>query len=299
MKIVVFGANGQVGWELQRCLQPLGTIVATQREGGATLANQAVDLTQADSIRRLLHAARPDIIINAGAYTAVDQAEKDIATATAVNAHAPAVMAEAARQLDATLIHYSTDYVFDGNSARPYREDDAPAPLSVYGSSKLAGERAIADSGCRHLIFRTTWVYATRGKNFLLTMQRLAAERDVLRVVADQTGAPTWSRLLADATAAIIARGGDRHAAYFGERCGIYHMTCAGSTTWHGFAAAIIADLAARGGKTPRLEAITTADYPLPARRPAYSLLDNSKLRAAFDLQLPDWQAALHLALQG
>lgn len=282
-RILLTGINGQVGWELQRALQPLGEVIAVDR--------QRLDLANPDRIRALLREVRPTIIVNPAAYTAVDKAETDCDLALAINAVAPGILAEEAKRLGALLVHYSTDYVFDGTQATPYAEDATTAPLSVYGRSKLAGEQAIAASGCRHLIFRTSWVYGLRGRNFLLTMLRLAGERDELSVVADQRGAPTWSRQIAEATALALARYTDQQ--------GIYHLAAAGATTWHGFATALLTIAHARGmiARLPTVRAITTDQYPTPARRPANSLLSCARLRADFGLTLPDWDTQLQLCL--
>jgi dTDP-4-dehydrorhamnose reductase len=282
-RILLTGINGQVGWELQRTLQPLGEVVAVDRQG--------LDLANPDRIRTLVRAVKPALIVNPAAYTAVDKAEAETDLATAINATAPGIFAEEAKRLDALLVHYSTDYVFDGTQATPYAEDAPTAPLGVYGRSKLAGEQAVQTAGCRHLIFRTCWVYGLRGHNFLRTMLRLAGERDELSVVADQHGAPTWSRQIAEATALALAR----HA---GQQ-GIYHLAAAGATTWHGFASALLAASHARGliTRLPTVHAITTADYPTPARRPAHSLLSGALLRADFGLALPDWETQLQLCL--
>ncbi len=283
MRILLTGIHGQVGWELQRTLQPLGEVIALDR--------QKLDLTDPDGIRRVLRETAPALVINPAAYTAVDKAESEPEAAMAINGAAPRILAEEAKRLDALLVHYSTDYVFDGAKPAPYRESDPVAPLNVYGASKLAGELGVLASGCRHLIFRTGWIYGLRGKNFLLTMLRLARERDELAVVDDQRGAPTWSRLVAETTALALAR-------YRGQQ-GIYHLTAGGATTWHGFAERIVA-LAHRTGRlecsTP-VRRITSAEFPTPARRPANSRLDCTRLAADFDLSLPDWEAALELCL--
>ena len=274
--ILVTGSNGQVGWELQRSLAPLGKIVAFERS--------RLDLSDADAIRREIRLVSPDIIVNAAAYTAVDQAESDTELAMLINGRAPGVIAEEAKKLGALLLHYSTDYVFDGAKSGPYSEADQPRPVNVYGRSKLAGEQAVQACGCRHLIFRTCWVYGGHGKNFLRTMQRLAREQEQLAVVDDQIGAPTWSRMIAEASA--LALRGD-------PAPGLYHLSCAGQTSWHGFAQAILAAQGWRGS----VRAIRSRDYPLPAQRPANSLLDSAKLAAQLGLALPDWRHALGLCL--
>lgn len=287
MNILLTGINGQVGWELRRSLAPLGHVVAVDRK--------ELDLADPEAIRAKVRAISPKLIVNPAAYTAVDRAEHEPDQARAINAIAPGVLAEAAKSCGAILVHFSTDYVFDGSKAEPYLEDDAPNPLNVYGATKLAGEQAIRASGARHLILRTSWVYGMRGHNFLLTMQRLMRERDEIKVVDDQVGAPTWSRLIAEATALILAqclspaRGADRP-----EPWGTYHLTCAGETSWFGFAKAI----AELGGYSMRLKPISTAEYPTPARRPANSRLDNGKLARTFGIRLPHWREALNLCLQ-
>lgn len=284
-RILLTGIHGQVGWELQRSLQPLGEIFAFDR-GGFDLANP-------DGMRTVLREIKPDIIVNPAAYTAVDKAESESETecATAINATAPGILAEHAKQQDALLIHYSTDYVFDGSKPAAYSEDDPVCPINAYGRGKLAGEHAIQAVGCRHLIFRCSWVYGLRGQNFLRTMLRLARECDELRVVADQTGAPTWCRMIAETTALAIAR-------YTGQQ-GIYHLAAAGATTWYGFATAIIAAAAERGllERIPAVRHITSADFPTPARRPANSRLNCSRLQHDFTLQQPDWAPELQLCL--
>ena len=275
-RILLTGAGGQVGRELVRALAPLGEVTALDRQG--------LDLTRIDAIRTAIRAIKPQIIVNAAAYTAVDQAESEPELAAAINGQAPAAMAEEAKKLGALLVHYSTDYVFDGSQAHPYKEEDATHPLNAYGKTKLAGEAAIRNSGCRHLIFRTSWVYGLHGRNFLRTIGRLAQERQELSIVADQIGAPTWSRMIAGATA-LAVRGDPPD--------GLYHLSSAGATSWHGFALAIL-DAHGWGG---RLNAIPTRDYPTPATRPANSLLDNGKLAKELGLALPDWRAALALCL--
>ena len=287
MKILITGAQGQVGWELQRSLAPFGEIAA--------YTHAQLDLSNADAIRQAVRHLGPDLIVNAAAYTAVDQAEKEADRAHEVNAMAPAILAEEAKHLEAAFIHYSTDYVFDGQKQAPYEEIDAARPLNVYGESKLEGEKAVAAIDCAHLVLRTSWVYGARGKNFLRTILRLAEERDELRVVDDQHGAPTWSRMLAEATAACVSqclyRGGV--AAMLRERSGLYHLSAAGQTTWFGFADAIVQ----HAPKVPQMTPIPTSAYPLPAPRPMYSILSNHKFTRAFGLQLPDWRASLNLCL--
>jgi len=288
MKLLLLGANGQVGFELQRALAPLGEMTCGTRSG--TLPGGAecevADLADPDALRALLDDVAPAVIVNAAAYTAVDRAQSEPEAAHAINAVAPGVFADWCVAHGARLVHYSTDYVFDGQGTRPYREDDATAPLGVYGASKLAGEDAIRASGCEHLILRTAWVYGARGQNFLRTMLRVARERDLLRVVADQRGAPTPARWIAAATAAMLASSRAE------SRATTFHLTAAGETTWHGFAQALFEHAHAAGllARVPRVEAIATADYPTPARRPAYSRLDNTRLYDDFGLRLPDWR---------
>lgn len=297
MRILLIGREGQVGWELRRTLACLGEVVALDRH-----TEPRVDLAEPAGLEAVVRELAPALIVNAAAHTAVDRAEEEPELALRVNGEAPGVLAEAARAVGAGLIHYSTDYVYDGSATTPYREDAPTAPLGSYGRSKLAGERAIAEVGAPHLILRTAWVYGSRGKNFLLTMLRLLGEREVLRVVDDQIGAPTWSRLIAEATALLALAC--RHDGRFepAERSGIYHLSCGGATTWHGFAAAIRQWGLATGllgESAARLEPIATSDYPTPARRPAYSVLDNHRLEATFGLRLPHWQTALELCIAG
>ena len=295
--ILLLGAAGQIGWELARTLAPLGPVVA--------LSRAEIDLASAEAIRDRVRTTAPGLIVNAAAYTAVDRAEREPDLATAVNGTAPGVLAEEAKRLRVPLVHYSTDYVFDGRppagadgAARPYVESDPAAPINVYGLSKLAGEQAIRAVAPIHLILRTSWIYAARGRNFLDTMRRLAAERDEVRVVADQTGGPTWARMVAEATAQILAATwGAAGPDGLADRGGTYHLSASGATSWHGFAAAIFAAMAASGARVPRLTAITTADYPTPAARPAYSVLDGSALACAFGLALPPWPDQLALCL--
>ncbi|MBI3775763.1 MAG: dTDP-4-dehydrorhamnose reductase [Gammaproteobacteria bacterium] len=290
-RILLVGKNGQVGWELQRTLAPLGEVFAVDRQG--------MDLTDPDSIRRVIRDSRPDLIVNAAAYTAVDKAESEVDMAMAINGSAPGIMAEEMRRLGGALVHYSTDYVFDGVKTRPYVEDDPVNPLGVYGVSKLAGERAIQAAGIPHLIFRTSWVYGARGKNFLLTMLRLSKERDELRVVADQIGAPTWSRMIAEMTGQVLACSTAPKGVPVSEVSGTYHLTGSGSTSWFGFTQAILENVAQRThSPPPRLVPITTRDYPTPAQRPANSQLSNAKLANVFGLVSPAWDSQLHLCMR-
>lgn len=280
MKILLFGKDGQVGWELQRSLAPLGELVAFGR--------QEADLENFDSLRDCIRLHQPDIIVNAGAYTAVDKAENEADRARAINALAPGILAQETRDRNAWLVHYSTDYVFDGGGDQPWRETDTTGPLSVYGRTKLEGEQLIRQTGCRHLIFRTSWVYGTRGGNFAKTMLRLAQERDTLSVVNDQVGAPTGADLLADVTAHAI-----RTARHDPAVSGLYHLAAAGATSWHGYAQYVL-ELAQAKGVALRVapaqvRPIATEAYPLPARRPKNSRLDTTKFIGTFDLHLPDW----------
>jgi dTDP-4-dehydrorhamnose reductase len=289
-RILILGAQGQLGRELQRSFAGLGSITAADRS--------AIDLGAAEQIRAAVRRLQPDVILNAAAYTAVDRAESEPELAHSINAEAPRVLAEEARANDALLVHYSTDYVFDGSKAEPWVEDDLPNPLNVYGASKLAGERAIESVGGKYLIFRTSWVYGPHGKNFLLTMLRLGAERDRLSIVDDQIGAPTTSIELANATRAIVEC---ILAGRYGESqnwTGVYHMTCAGSTSWFGFAQAIFKRAAAWGEKTPELVAIASAAYPTPAKRPRNSVLSNEKLHARFGVRPAEWSTALDEAMK-
>lgn len=288
--ILLIGSSGQIGWELKQTLATLGPV--------HTLDRPALDLASAESIRRALRETAPGLIVNAGAYTAVDQAESEPDLAQAVNGTAPGILAEEAKRLGAALVHYSTDYVFDGRATRPYREDDATGPVNAYGRSKLAGEQAIAAVGGAYLILRTAWVYSLRGNNFLTTIRRLAAEREELRVVDDQRGAPTWAGGIAEATALILTRCNARSGpGELMEKRGLYHLTAAGETTWFGFAEAIIAEMHAAGElvSARELTAIATADYPTPAQRPAWSVLDCGKTRDAFGVALPHWHDQLGL----
>lgn len=285
MRILLTGSTGQVGWELQRSLAPLGEVIATDR----------ATLDMADPLRAaaLVRATAPQIIVNAAAYTAVDRAESEEDLARHINALTPGAMAEEARRVGALFIHFSTDYVFDGLSPHPYRESHRVNPVSAYGRGKEEGERRIRESGARHLILRTSWVYGVRGKNFMLTMLRLAQELDRLRVVSDQIGSPTWSRLIAEATTALVLKGAEDESL-----AETLNLSAAGATSWHGFASAIVRRGAALGLCPNRpVDAISTAEYPTPACRPANSLLDGSLLKARFGLQLPAWDIALDWCL--
>lgn len=293
MKILLLGANGQVGTECRRSLSALGDVICATRNG--TLADGATcvvaDFDHPRRLGELVRAIAPDVVVNAAAYTAVDKAESEPDAVFRANTETPKAIAEACSDIGAYLIHYSTDYVFDGNGSLPYPPDEATAPLGVYGASKLAGEMAIRASGCDHAILRTAWVYASHGKNFLLTMLRLASERDELRVVGDQIGTPTPAALIADVTARIAATK-DR-------KTGTWHLTPHGLTSWHGFAEAIVEGAFSRGllAKKPVVTAITTADFPTPAKRPAWSVLDNASLERDWDFRLPDWRAGLACVL--
>jgi dTDP-4-dehydrorhamnose reductase len=291
-RILLTGANGQLGWELRRTLSCLGEVVA--------LDSRAMNLADADSVRQKVREIAPHIIVNPAAYTAVDKAESESERAHAVNAAAPGILAEEACTTGALLMHYSTDYVFNGSGSTPRGEDDACDPLNVYGATKLAGERAIQATGCRHLIFRTSWVYGARGSNFLLTMRRLMRERSELKIVADQIGAPTWCRDLAEATAQVLSQiSSPIHDTDQGAFWGVYHMTNAGETSWHGFAQAIQALDASDEVQAPaRLLPIPSSDYPTPAKRPLNSRLNNDRLEQKFGLRLQDWRAALALCLE-
>jgi len=271
LRILLTGRNGQVGWEVQKALAPLGELTA--------LGRAELDLSDAGRLREAVREANPDVIVNAAAYTAVDKAESEREAAFAVNATAPGILAEEAKRNGALLVHYSTDYVFDGAKPVPYVEEDEPNPINVYGASKLAGERAIAGSGCRYLILRTSWVYGPRGSNFLLTILRVARERPELRVVDDQIGAPTSSRAIARATAQVLRPGAH----------GTYHLSAAGQVSWCGFARAILA----RAGVATAVVPIRSEDYPAAARRPRNSRLDCSRLRETFGVALAPWEAGL------
>ena len=288
MKILLFGKGGQVGWELQRSLAPLGELVALD----AASKDLCADFTNLEGIAATVRAIAPDVIVNAAAHTAVDKAESEAKLVRTINALAPGVLAQEAKRGDAWLIHYSTDYVFDGSGDKPWRETDPTGPLNVYGATKLEGEQLIKQSGCKHLIFRTSWVYGTRGGNFAKTMLRLAAERDSLSVINDQIGAPTGAELLADVTAHAL-----RDALRRPELSGLYHLAAGGGTSWFGYASYVL-DLARQAGVPLKvakdaIKAVPTTAFPTPAKRPLNSRLDCSKLQEAFDLRLPAWQPAV------
>ncbi|NIK09357.1 dTDP-4-dehydrorhamnose reductase [Xanthomonas arboricola] len=290
MTTLVFGANGQVGAELLRALAADGSVQATTRSGQLPdgSACETADLDAPQTLTALLDRVSPSHVVNAAAYTAVDRAEQDRASALRVNATSPGVIAAWCASRDVPLVHYSTDYVFDGRGTAPYPEDAPTSPLGVYGETKLAGEQAIRASGAQHLILRTAWVYASHGANFLRTMLRVGAERDELRVVADQVGTPTPAALIADVTAQLLRQRRPGTS-------GTWHLTAAGQTSWHGFAEAIFQQAVSAGllSRAPRVVPITTADYPTPAKRPAYSRLSIDKLQRDFDIVLPDWQLGL------
>jgi len=301
-RILLIGSSGQIGHELAAMLPRVGEVVIPDRT--------ALDLTRSSDIVQLIRDAHPQVIVNAAAYTAVDRAEKEPEKARSINVEAPAAMAAEASKLNAILVHYSTDYVFDGSKESPYLEEDRTNPLNVYGQTKLDGETAIRDSRCQHLILRTAWVYATRGKNFLLTILRLASQREELRIVSDQRGAPTWAREIARATTTMLEQQG---AGFSGNKpaTGTFHVTAGGTTNWHAFATAILEESAKLPGDNPWLSAILdggsivtkrvtpipSVEYPTPATRPAYSVLSNERLTSTYRLQLPEWRDQLKAAL--
>lgn len=290
MKALLFGKNGQVGWELHRSLLPLCEVVAPERPD--------FDYADPESLRRMIREIGPDIVANCVAYTAVDRAESEAALAMRINADAVQILAEETRKRDALLIHYSTDYIFDGTKQDPYTEDDVPNPLNAYGRSKLAGDLAVQTSGCRHLILRSSWIYGARGRNFLLTMLRLASERPELAIVDDQTGAPTWSRMLAETTAFCVLRmlGAPDQGR---SLSGIYNVSCSGHSSWFGFATAIFRIAKEKGVRNiPRLVPIRTSEYPMEAQRPLQSRLNNEKLLTRFGIRMPEWDRALQLCME-
>lgn len=292
MKILLTGANGQVGFELWRTLQYIGEVIPTTRTGQEIngMPTVAIDLTSAEDIEKKINAIQPDLICNAAAYTAVDQAESEQKLAYTINADAPAIFAKYAVISDSMLIHYSTDYVFSGEASQPWNEDDECAPQGVYGESKLFGERAIIDSGCQHMIFRTAWVFSYRGHNFLRSMLRLAEDKNQLGIVDDQIGSPTSASSIAMATAMTLRKPVD----------GLYHMTSSGKTSWCGFARRIFTQAGKLGllDNLPEINSITTSQYPTPAKRPGYSVLNCQKLKNTFDIKMPSWQTSLQLCMQ-
>ena len=292
-KILLIGKNGQVGGELSSLLQPFGELVS--------LTSDDLDLSQEACIRETLRDVQPHVIVNAAAYTAVDKAEEQPDLALAVNGTAPAILAEEAKKMGAALVHYSTDYVFDGKKQTPYTEEDTPNPQGVYGRTKLAGDKAIQSAGLPHLIFRTSWVYGLKGKNFLLTIQRLAKEREELRIVDDQIGSPTWCRTIAQTTAnvltQILPQGSPGEISRLEELSGLYNLACGGETSWFGFAQAILK--ASSSLQTTQLIPIPTSEYPTPAQRPPYSVLSTEKLRTSFGITLPSWDETLNYCLGG
>ena len=291
MRILLFGTSGQVGWELRRALQPIASITA--------LSRGEADFDEPESLRGCF-ASSPDVILNAVAYTAVDQAESEADRAMRINAESVAVIADEAKRLGALVVHYSTDYVFDGTAPVAYREDDPTNPQSAYGRSKLAGESALSASGCDHLTLRTSWVYASRGKNFLRTILRLAAERERLRIVGDQYGAPTAARLIADCTAQIVVQAmRERHERRFASA--VLHLAAAGRTSWHGFASHVVERARSAGRSaivTTSVDPIAASEYPLPAKRPSNSMLDTTRLHERYGLHLPDWTSGVDLCLE-
>lgn len=282
-RFLLIGKNGQVGWELRRVLDPLGPVCSVDFP--------EIDLTQADSIRKWVRETRPQVLLNAAAYTAVDKAESEPGLANQINGLAPGILAEEAKAAGALLVHYSTDYVFDGAKRVAYVETDTPNPLSQYGRSKLAGDARVQAVGGRHLIFRLCWVYGNRGQNFMLTMMRLARDREKLRVVNDQIGCPTWCRMIAQATAYAVRE--TLAAPDPAALCGLYHLAASGSVSWHGFAEAIVGLMPNSDKKCKTIDPISTSEYPTPARRPAWSVLGCDKLERAFGLRLPEWRGSL------
>jgi dTDP-4-dehydrorhamnose reductase len=285
-RLLLIGKVGQVGWELRRTLAPMARVTCVDFP--------EIDLTSGDSIRQWVSSSRPEIIINAAAYTAVDKAESEPERAMTINGMAPGILAEESKKLGALLVHYSTDYVFDGTKTDPYVEEDRPNPLGAYGRTKLVGDEAVRAVGGAHLIFRLCWVYGARGQNFMLTIVRLARERESLRVVSDQIGCPTWSRMIAETTALAVRQVGHDFAAYSGT----YHLAASGVTSWHGFAEAIVNLLPPAERKCLRVEAIPSSEYPTPTKRPAYSVLSCEKLKRVFGLELPAWDASLKQVLE-
>jgi dTDP-4-dehydrorhamnose reductase len=293
MRILVVGKNGQVGWELQRTLSTLGECVA--------VGYPEIDLVNADSIRKVIADASPELIVNAAAYTAVDQAEDEFELAMKINATAQGIMAEEAKRRGAVYITYSTDYVFDGSKKGPWTEEDKPNPLNAYGRTKLAGDEAVAAVGGAYLIFRTSWVYGARGKNFLLSMLKLAKDKSELKIIGDQCGAPTWSRAIAEATTKTITWGAGRKvgdvSGSISEVAGLYNMTNAGETSWAGFAKEIFRIYQAAGNAVPTVTEIPASEYPLKAKRPTNSVMSGAKLKKTFGIEMPDWKQSVAMVM--
>jgi dTDP-4-dehydrorhamnose reductase len=289
-RVLIFGRTGQLGWELRHKLACLGPV--------ATVGSADVNFAKPETVREAISAWGPAVIVNAAAYTAVDKAESEPELAMAINGTAPGVLAEEAKRAGALLVHYSTDYVYDGSKQGMWVETDATNPLNVYGKTKLAGDEAIAAAGCDHLIFRTSWVYGARGNNFLLTMLRMSKERPELRVVDDQTGAPTSSECIAQATADAVAQVIGPKGGGLQGRSGVYHLACSGSTTWFGFAKTLIERSVSLGAGTPKMTPIPTSEFPRPATRPMNSRLSGARLEEAFGVRMPDWEDALALVLE-
>jgi len=286
MKILLLGKNGQVGFELQRTLALLGKLTA--------LGRQELDLTDLKAVSQTISTIKPDIIVNAAAYTAVDQAEEEPELAMAVNGTAPGILAEETKKINALLVHYSTDYIFDGKKNIPYTEVDEPNPINIYGKTKLAGEKAIQETGADHLILRTSWVYGLRGRNFLKTILRLAAEKEELSIVDDQLGSPTWCRMIAEATALLLAM----YSSKTETKSGIFNLCSSDLTSWYGFARAILDNSGNQNLQSTVVKPIPSAQYKTRAARPSYSVLDNRKIKEEFNLALPSWQESLKLALE-
>jgi dTDP-4-dehydrorhamnose reductase len=291
IRILLFGKDGQVGHELQRSLSTLAKVISPE-------LHKADFTMPADQLFALVQQHNPDLIVNAAAYTAVDKAEQEPELAYQINAKAPGTLATACKALNIPFIHFSTDYVFNGDSRSAWREEDKPAPLNIYGLSKLEGEQAVQESGAAHLILRTSWVYGNRGQNFLNTMKRLAQERENLNIVNDQFGAPTWSRHLADAVSQIVAMSYQEDDKFWQHNSGVYHLTGSGSCSWYEFASAIFDFMRQGDLKVPAIASIESESYPTPATRPKFSVLDNSKIRNNFGIQLPDWKHSLELVMQ-
>lgn len=298
-RILLLGPNGQVGWELRRSLAALGEVVSVGRSPSST-SKLTIDLADSDSIQSAVREVKPALIVNAAAYTAVDKCEAEIELAMKVNGEAPGILAEEAGRLGSAFVHYSTDYVFNGEGETPWREDDTPAPINTYGKSKLAGEEAIRSAGISHLILRVSWVHGVHGANFVKTMLRLAGEREELSIVSDQVGAPTSARVIADATAQILAQCQSDWAGELKEKGGVVHLTCGGETNWHEYALEIFRQARERGLplKIQSVKPIPTSDYPVPAPRPLNSRMNCDRLKERFGLAPPVWQVALEHVLE-